>query len=520
MHIGNTNNYFQLNWQACRDKLTKVLARWRGLSKYLSYKGRVLIANQLASSQILHIFAVLSPPDHILTELQNKLIDFVWSGGRHWLKKDLLYKNPQEGGLGLTCLQARILTYRFSVLQKFLQRSLHPSFQFLKHYFHQYRRLQFDFQLFCINLEKKILVNLPTFHSDVLRAWMTLGARIVTQPDCIDFVKRLPLNAIFLNEFITDEQTLLSSRLLAYGIKLVGDTFDWTSGVWFTAQHLQERVRFPSSTRILQAELIKLHKVLVRAFPHLFNSTGYRLSTRHLQDSGDLQALQLEIQIDPDCNITNSPSRIIYQHMNRQMNSLENKTCTYWHTNGVIPVNQVIPWKQIYHLPVSKREANTQFRLLHNILPSLTVLHHFKPNISPMCAWCGQKGTTLHLFIECPSIQPALNLLHFLLHGTIPDVTLDFDVYWSLLPYAKGRSKRAVCIFNYLIMSLKSTIYSLYLEQSTSDPLIVWKFRLKCKILIEFHYYQSQNNLQTFLQKWSHNYALFHLSDDKLTWMF
>ena len=521
VHLGNSNNYTQQNWQMCQDKLTKALGRWKGLSKFLSYKGKVLIANQLATSQILHTLAVLSPPDHILNELQNKLINFIWSDGRHWLKKQLLFQTPDKGGLGLACLQARMLTFRFAIIQKLLKDPAHQSFHFIKYYLHQFRGLKFDFQLFCTDLDLKYIVNLPTFHGDILRAWVALGARITAQPDSIHFMYNLPLNAIYFSEFTKDGQTLLSPRLLACGIRLVGDVID-DSGKWHTAQYYRDHMRHPPSARILQAELVQLQAVLVRACPHLFNSTGYRLSASHLRNIPPVPNSKLEIQITSDSIISDSPSKVIYDHMNQQLNYLDNRYVSYWHKNGVIPAKQIVPWKQIYSLPTTKKEADAQFRLLHNILPNLTVLHHIDTNISPSCGWCGKRGTTIHLFIECPAIQPALNLLHAFLHKIMPNVHLNFDVYWSLLPHARGRSKEAVNIFNYLIMSLKFTIYNLYLKQSFDDPLLVWTYRIKCKILIEFHYYSSQNNVPKFIKKWSHNRSLFELDNTHslLNWLF
>ena len=61
-------------------------------------------ANQLAASKIFHCLAVLSPPENVLSELQNILVDFVSSNKRHFLKKQILFQKPDSGGLGLACL--------------------------------------------------------------------------------------------------------------------------------------------------------------------------------------------------------------------------------------------------------------------------------------------------------------------------------------------------------------------------------------------------------------------------------
>ena len=106
-----------------------------------------------------------------------------------------------------------------------------------------------------------------------------------------------------------------------------------------------------------------------------------------------------------------------------------------------------------------KEKGGIQFKLLHKILPSLPVLHHINPDISPTCCWCGERGTLLHLFITCPSIQPALTLLHSVLHRLLPELDLNFDLDWTLIPHAKGRCRGTVQLGNYLIICRTNVIH-------------------------------------------------------------
>ena len=105
--------------------------------------------------------------------------------------------------------------------------------------------------------------------------------------------------------------------------------------------------------------------------------------------------------------------------------------------------------------PPPKKEGEVQFKLLYYVLPSLPILHHCNLDISPLCGWCGERRSIWHLFILCPEIQPALNLLHCLLQCLLPDLQLNFDVYWALVPHTRGRSREAVNLVNYLIISCK-----------------------------------------------------------------
>ena len=90
--------------------------------------------------KIFHCLAVLSPPDTILSELQDMLVDFVWS-----YKRQLLYQKPDRGGFGLVNLQARILTFRFSLAQRYLNMSLNTANSMLSYNLQKYRKLNLHF---------------------------------------------------------------------------------------------------------------------------------------------------------------------------------------------------------------------------------------------------------------------------------------------------------------------------------------------------------------------------------------
>ena len=94
-----------------------------------------------------------------------------------------------------------------------------------------------------------------------------------------------------------------------------------------------------------------------------------------------------------------------------------------------------------------------------------------------------------------------------------------FNMYWTLVPHARGRSREAVRLANFLIISCKHVIYNLYRTALFFDPLIVWVHRLKSRILFEFHYYKLCHNPYTFFRKWSVNDTLFVLKEEALSWL-
>ena len=73
---------------------------------------------------------------------------------------------------------------------------------------------------------------------------------------------------------------------------------------------------------------------------------------------------------------------------------------------------------------------------------------------------------------------------------------------------------RFIYLFIYLFI-----ICWLYRTCNFIDPLLIWNYRLKNKIILDFHYYQLTHSIPLFLDKWSINDTLFTYNNDKVTWL-
>lgn len=65
------------------------LSKWTWILPQLSYRGRVLVANNLAAAMLWHKFTALNPPVSLVKELQRKVVDFFWTG-EHWVKAPVI----------------------------------------------------------------------------------------------------------------------------------------------------------------------------------------------------------------------------------------------------------------------------------------------------------------------------------------------------------------------------------------------------------------------------------------------
>lgn len=117
--LGN-ENVVKKNFEGTVEKVKGRLDKWRFLLPKISYKGRILIINNLVASALLHRLACIDPPVDVLMKIQSMLIDFFWDR-MHWVPKSVLYLSKDEGGLGLIHLQSRTAAFRLQYVQRLLQ---------------------------------------------------------------------------------------------------------------------------------------------------------------------------------------------------------------------------------------------------------------------------------------------------------------------------------------------------------------------------------------------------------------
>ncbi|KAL7843426.1 hypothetical protein AOLI_G00249380 [Acnodon oligacanthus] len=81
IHFGSAEAV-RKNWECALMQILEKLAKWTWLLSQLSYRGRVLIINNLVASTLWHRLAVLNAPPGLLAEIQRRLVAFFWSGQR------------------------------------------------------------------------------------------------------------------------------------------------------------------------------------------------------------------------------------------------------------------------------------------------------------------------------------------------------------------------------------------------------------------------------------------------------
>ena len=110
-------DFFKLNYVPKLSRLKNVLRMWS--IRDLTPLGKITIVKSLALSQIVYLFIVLpNPPPDFIKELNQVILDFVWSNKRHKVKFSSLINDIKGGGLCMTHIESFIKSLKCSRVRR------------------------------------------------------------------------------------------------------------------------------------------------------------------------------------------------------------------------------------------------------------------------------------------------------------------------------------------------------------------------------------------------------------------
>ena len=231
------------------------------------------------------------------------------------------------------------------IIYLFIYPTIHPSidgylsyfyfFSLMDHNLRLYKRLNLGHQLFLLDLDPNFFTSVSCFYGEVLRAWMTSGARIEAPPDSRNFILNLPLLYPPLVENFPGGAGFCA-RLWTGGVKFVRDLLTPDFSTWLPAEdlHLSSPTLRPPSLRLLRQHLSRLHRSISSSFPALFNDTDF-VSLQDISSSPPVPPGGIFVEKDTD--IGTLSTKAIYCIFNYSLNPELRPILTPWHGMGFFP---------------------------------------------------------------------------------------------------------------------------------------------------------------------------------------
>ena len=376
----NTDICTEENYNEKIKKVQTVLNIWS--QRNLSLKGKIAVLRSVVLPQLLYIASVLYTPDWVITKVDNMMLDFLWSNKKHHVKKDVLIKEIENGGLKMPHFYSMIKGLKCTWIKRFLNEDLNRM-EILKK-FVVYRNINIK-SIICTKLDVNNIKFYSNFYKQVFTYWFSLYSK---EPRTI---RETLETKIWHNKFITvDDKPICYKNWQQNGISHIYDIVDNNCN-FLTKGQLENR--FDCNLNYMK------YNSVISAIPKSWK----KKIKNNLREQGNLIPNAMTVTLNDQCK------------------SIETVTCNdfYWEFISQIPAEPSsqkkwkkyldtsdIEWEYLYKLPYILTRATViqsfQYKIFHRFYPCNYMLSIWFKNESSLCNFCNEEIDYLeHFFYSC-----------------------------------------------------------------------------------------------------------------------
>lgn len=528
-----TAAYMEQNWEGLIDKVRGRLERWRGLLEQMSFRGRVLVVNNLTASMLWHRLVCVDFPRDIIDSLQKLLLEFFW-GGKHWLKPAVVYLPRDEGGQGLISIAGRVAAFRLQAIQRFLYAGEGAHWKRLACFFlNKVEGLGYSTHLFLISHHALDSSNLPSFYCSILKVWKAVKVEREEESSTVQSLLEEPLLFNTLLGAQCLQSLALQESFVRAGITRLGHLMAPGLSCWLSAAELAGRLGWRCERqaekvlREVRGCLSPGQKQTLRddaaqeggqgqdaVFPELLVSpTGVVEEQGEDEERGQI----LKLQKMKHLNFRVLKSQDLYRLCIKSAHcrELRGRVDSRWRAHLSLGEEGTPEWRVLYKPPLDKRAGDLQWRLIHGILATGRLLHKIDPSISSECVFCSQEETVFHAYSDCERLVPLFQLLSNLLQSL--GVLFTRLMFIFGVPYRQKHSNVCVLI-NFLLGQAKLAVLKSRKNRlaglGLTEVVRLFRVLVVSRLKVDFAYFKLVSDLQGFQVKWCVGEAVCSVSEE------
>ena len=112
----NVESAINKNYEEKVNKLKKLLNMWR--QRKLSLKGKISVLRSVALPQMLYVSSVLYTPQWVIEEVDDLFFDFLWSGHKPHVKREVIIGDIEDGGLKMPLFSAMVKSIKCTWIKR------------------------------------------------------------------------------------------------------------------------------------------------------------------------------------------------------------------------------------------------------------------------------------------------------------------------------------------------------------------------------------------------------------------
>ena len=516
-HLGNIDTS-ELNWKPRVDKFTTILRIWS--KRKLSYKGKIVILNSLASAGIWYYSNVVPVPHWAEKEINKQSLDFLWNYKKHLVNEDVIKQRLDEGGLGLVDVSLKVKAQRIKYISRLIMPGFSYKWQVLADYFiGLYRgscmgRVILKSHIFPYAAN---IANMPAIYKECIKAWYAINVVHTMSPRTQEHVLDTP---VFLNTKLTfRNKPLFNANFITKGLRTIGDLIG-ENGEFLDAAACLHKFSIEQT----EANTLLLERI-VECVPHEWKRA--LINDQHQYKAANYLGV---IDVGQQCRFL-----LVSKFNTRRLYLLLLKTVS--HKANVASLRR---WKAVFHndqLTVKQLFAGThshsmcnivadlQWKSVHMTLTTNKFLHQCQLIESANCSLCGNtEENILHTFTSCPNatmfwdkVRPIFNKLVSVGGNSLKI----FNICFGYSHLHKRLDEQTIHLANYLLFTAKHCIWvarNLKKDGKDADPYPIFRNKIKKRIIDEYIYYgqHSPKRLAIFINRWCSGQAVCWLDGHNL----
>ena len=368
----------EMNFTQKIKKCKQIINSWK--CRKLSFYGKVQIIKTFIISQFLYTGSAISFPEKIIKDIENLIFDFMWSGKKPKLKRDVLKSSLVNGGMNVPDIHTMIECSLVKWIKWLVLKKVH-SWKYILEYFLSKQNIQVE-TLIQANYQVKdlkICKNMPLFYVNMFKLWSEIGNTKNDKESFIWYNKLLKIN----------RNVCMYKEFANVGVQYISDLFDGEGRILSFDHWVAKGI---NKNKWIQwrglITCIKTNNTLYNKYNQktcIFNENEFYIGDRKLVK-------------------TNSKYLYVHIYQHRQKNM-----CNIPRINKYLP-DQNTDWKKVYcylnNCKLDTKLKEFQYKFVHDILVNNYWLHKWNIRSNDICDLCNkEKEDILHMFWRCDKIN-------------------------------------------------------------------------------------------------------------------
>jgi len=502
------------------QKIKTTIEAWQ--HRDLSFKGKSLVINGLLTSTLWYTATSTHMPIWAISEIENLIYNFFWNNKRPLTTRDILALPTAEGGHNIHRLKPKIEALRLNTLRRLLDPEPAHWKSLTEHFLRTSNMPLGRLTLATTFLPRHIDNNLPTYHQELLRAWAK-HEQFRTRTDLPTSYMDILQEPLFKSNLILhNDAPIYYKNWIDAGLLQVRDLCYLAIPGLLPIPAIHEILHNNNDTQTIQKTFREYRTILQALPPHWLHMISYDSppSTTTHQPSF---IMTNHTPGKPPISLTNGKTRIFYlQLMKDRATTIP--ALNHWNSTLIPrPTFNKHRWKSAYPPLAPNKLGDTNWKIIHRILPTAQSLYRMTVHPTPNCHRCGFTESVDHLILHCPHVSIFWQQVqHYT--GKLTENRLQLSNTIKLFGYLRSKddplSQYTINLLNWILTVARHSIHRSAVEyrlrNSTVLPSTLFCSSVKSHLTEQYKLHKSRMTTYLFPFIWCIHDAIAKVSNGKL----